>query len=102
MKKLMIALAAIIAATLFSGNAFAFSPSQAKGVHASNAVVQVSHYGYRHYYRHRRYRHCSYCYRPCCYSCGCYRSVYYYNGCGWVFGGCGSWGWGFPFFNWFF
>jgi hypothetical protein len=95
MKKLVIALAAIVAATLFSGNAFAFSGNQARGVQAANAVVKV-HYCHRCYRPRRYYRTCG------CGYCGCYRPTYYYAYTG--RGSCyGGWGWGgFPVFGWFF
>jgi hypothetical protein len=91
MKKLIVALAALFAATLISGNAFAFTATQAKGIHASSAVVKVSsfdarpvrHYRTRHYYGVRTY--CG-CYRPTCYTgCGC--------GDSWGFGGLPIVGW---------
>jgi hypothetical protein len=90
MKKLIVALTALFAVTLLSGNAFAFTATPAKGLHASNAVVKVASLTYyrptRHYYRTRSY--CG-CYRPTCYTgCGC-------NGGGWGLGGL-------PIFGWFF
>ncbi|MBI4724989.1 MAG: hypothetical protein HY765_08445 [Rhodomicrobium sp.] len=74
MKKLIVASAAILAATLFSGNASALPGNLAAGVQTSNEAVNVRYGCY-----HRRYR-----------CCGC--RVVYYNPCG----GCG---WGFPFWG---
>lgn len=97
MKKLLVALAALFAATLMSGNAFAFTAGQAKGVQAASAVVKVSSFS-----------GCYGCYRPRRYyyrTCGCYAPAYYYtyNTCGSCYSGCGGWGLGggFPFFSWF-
>jgi hypothetical protein len=96
MKKLIIAVAAMLAATLFSGNAFAFTGGHAKGVQTSNALVKV-HHGYCHR-RPYRYR-IDYGYRPApccsCYTCSpcC--------GAGWGPGWGGGWG-GFPVTGWWF
>ena len=72
MKKLIVAAAAVLMATVFSGNAFAVTGSEAKGLQAaSSGIVQVS------------YRHCSRHYHRHYHACGtCCRPVYYYDGCG--------------------
>jgi hypothetical protein len=91
MKKLIIALAAIFAATLFSGGAFAVPGGAAKAIEAPVAAVKI-HYGCGrpHHYYHGCHR---------CGGCGGYYSNTYvyatpcggYSGCG--CGGCGGCGW---------
>jgi hypothetical protein len=107
MKKLLMISAAVLAATLLSGGAFAVPHGAAKALSAPSAVVKI-HYGCgRAHYR-----------RPC-HRCGC--SGYYtpsyvyssapcggYSGCGCSCGcggwscGCGGWGWGGGFLGGFF
>jgi hypothetical protein len=105
MKKLFVASAAIVAATLFSGSANAISVSPAKALDAPAAAVKV-HYGCRRAHHRPHYRSCGGYYTttyavatPCggysgcgCGSCG---------GCGWSCG-CGGFGGGFlgGFFGW--
>ncbi len=94
MKKLMIAAAAILAATLVSGSAFAVPGGATKTLEAPAATVKVScrrhHRVHTHHYR-----------APCCgyYRCCGYYSLYTYTtpcchggyGCGgWAYGGCGG------------
>ena len=74
MKKLAIAAGVMLAATAFSGSAFALSGDSAKGLQASNNVVKVCycHRHVRHYHHH----------------CGCCTTrVYVVNTCGC---GCGT------------
>jgi hypothetical protein len=72
MKKLIVAGAAMLAATLVSGSAFAVPGGEAKGLQTSSSAVNVA-YGYC---RHRHYYH-----RGC--GCGgCVRYVPAYTGCG--------------------
>ena len=92
MKKLIVASAAVVAATLFSGNAFAIPGSMARSVEAPAAAVKVS-CGCHH--PHHYYRHTHTC--GCC-SCGGYYSLYTYttpccgySACGGCGGGCGGW-----------
>ena len=76
MKKLAIA-AAMLAATAFSGSAFALSADSAKGLQVSNNAVSVCYRPVRHY-RH----HCCATRVLCVRSCGgC--------GCGWFW----PWAW---------
>ncbi len=82
MKRLVIATAAILAATLVSGSAFAVPGSTVKSLEAPAATITVScgcHHR-PHYYH-----------RPCCgyYSLYTYATPCY-TGCG--CGGCGGWG----------
>ena len=112
MNKLIVAIAALLAATLLSGNAFAFSGGHAKSVHASNATVKVSDvrgYAYaprRHYRRigcgcgHMIYTSCY----TSCGSCGggCGGGCGYGGGCGGCGGGCGGGLGGFPLLGWLF
>jgi hypothetical protein len=101
MKKILIAVGAMLAAMIFSGHAFAFSGGNAAGVHAPGAVVKVRcGHCYRPCERVVRYRQCNgcgSCCRPCGYYCGWTTA---YGGCGWggcygggcaasVYGGCG-------------
>ncbi|MGA7322928.1 MAG: hypothetical protein WBX25_00220 [Rhodomicrobium sp.] len=72
MRKLAI-VAAFLAATFFSGSAFALTAGSTIGVRAPNGAVNVS-YCHRHHYHHRG---CCTILRSCC-TCGC--------GCG-LFGG---------------
>jgi hypothetical protein len=78
MKKFAIAVLGILAASLLSSNAFAFSGDHARGVQAGSHVVKA---GYRHH-RVRAYRSYYYapCYRPRCYR-PCYNSCYTYSSC---------------------
>lgn len=112
MNKLIIAIAAMLAATFFTGNAFAFSGGHARGVHASSAAAKVSDVYARPHARRAHHVHSYNAYPSCecghmlyscstfCNSCGC--------GCGGFFGGgsgcgcgCGG-GCGFPLLGWFF
>ena len=105
MKKLIIATAAILAATLVSGSAFAVPGGATKTLEASAAIVKVS---CRHHHRAHRHRHY---HAQCCayYRCCGYYSLYTYTtpccnggGCGyggWAYGGCGGWGYGGGFFG---
>ncbi len=87
MKKLVVASAAVLAATLFSGNAFAIPGAQVKAVEAPSAAINVN-CGCGgcavHAVRHRcvsYYTTYTYTYSvPTCGGCGC---------------GCGGWGGGF-------
>lgn len=109
MKKLIVALAAIFAVTLFSGGAFAIPGSAVKaGASAPSAIVKVHHScGRPRYYSgcHRcggcsGYYTTSYVYATPCggYSgCGCGGC----GGCGWSCG-CGGGGWGGGFLGGFF
>jgi hypothetical protein len=120
MNKLILAAAAILAATLFSGSAFAVTEGTAKALHAGSSVVKV-HIGCRHRtYHHARcggpnYPACARCYG--CGGCGlytypsAYRCGYGYTGygcgcgcghgcgCGYSYYGCGTGG---GFFGWLF
>ncbi len=93
MKKLIVASAAVVAAALFPGNAFAIPGGHAKSIEAPGASVKVK-------YRAHRPRHC---YRA--YHCGGYYSTYVYaSPCGGYTysssGGCGcGGGWGGGFFG---
>ena len=75
MKKLIIATAAILAATLVSGSAFAIPGGATKTLEASAATVEVN--GGRHHRAHRHYH------TQCC---GYYSLYSYTTPCG---GGCG-------------
>ena len=88
MKKLAFA-AAVLAATAFSGSAFALSADSAKGLQVSNNAVKVC-YCHRpvHHYRH----HCCNTHYYVVRSCGCACGVAYW-GSG---SGCGL-GWLWPF-----
>ncbi len=94
MKKLIVAFAAIVAATLVSGSAFAISGAGPAIVQAPSAAVKVSGGCYhrpRHHY-HRASCGCSGC-------CGGYYSLYTYaTPCG-CYSGCGGWSWGGGFFG---
>jgi uncharacterized membrane protein len=83
MKKLIVAGAAMLAATLVSGNAFAVTGGEAKGLQTSSSTVNVA---------------CSYCHRRHSYrGCGCGGCVRYvptYTGCGCGGGGLFGGGWG--------
>ncbi len=112
MKKLIVAFAAVLAATLISGSAFAMPGSSAKAVYAPSATVKA-HYGCaRPHYHHSCHR---------CGSCGGYYTSSYvyatpcggYSGCGcggcggcgysgWSCGCGGGWGWGGGFLGGFF
>ena len=87
MKKLIIATAAILAATLVSGSAFAIPGGTTKTLEAPAAAVKVN--CGRHHRAHRRHYHTQ--------CCGYYYSLYTYTtpcggyGCGgWTYGGCGG------------
>lgn len=115
MRKLILAAAAILAATLLSGNAFAFTGGEARGLHAASSVVKVHSCG-----RCRHHRGCAGCGAvlyptPACGCNGCglytytssYRCGYGYTGygcgcahgcgCGYGYNGCGT---GWSFFGW--
>ena len=98
MKKLIVAVAAMLAATLLSGNAYAITGSEAKALHAAGSVVKV-HCGHRHG-----------CYHGGCRGGGCGRLYTYttrYTTCGTCggggcCGGCGYYGGGWSLFGWLF
>jgi hypothetical protein len=114
MKKLMLAVAAMLAATLLPGNAFAITAGPAvKALHVSRSAVVKVHCGH---HRHGCYHHsCGGCglytYRTRCMTCGTcgcggcggYYGAAYYGpqcGCGCGASGCGSYGGGWSFFGW--
>ena len=70
MKKLIVAGAAMLAATVFSGNAFAIAGGGAKGLEASSSAVKVA-CGYCARRRHYRGCGCGVTYVPTYTSCGC-------------------------------
>jgi hypothetical protein len=119
MKKLIAAVAAMLAATLFSGNALAVTGSQVKALHVTaSAAVKAG------YCRHRNHG----CYHRACAGCGCGAHLYTYTtryttcgtcgggacwgGCGPYYGpqcgcgpcgaGCGYYGGGWSLFGWLF
>jgi hypothetical protein len=121
MKRLMLAVGAMLAATLLTGNAFALTLSPAKGLHAPDSTVMVHHCRHVHGCRYRACGGCGGCgcaacgprlytYSTCgtcggggccgggC-SCGYYAPAYYgpYPGCG-----CGYYGGGWSAFGWLF
>ena len=63
MKKLVIAALGILAASLLSSNAFAFTANHAKGIQIGESAVKVHHY-WRH---HRPLWDCCHHYRLCHY-----------------------------------
>ncbi len=85
MKKLLVAIIGIVAATLLSSNAFAFSGAHSNGVQIANQAVKVHYRCYRNCYTYRyavRHVYYTYHYRTCCYRrCYCYRPCYYYRPC---------------------
>jgi len=87
MKKLIIAAAAMLAVTLVSGGAFAFTGNQAKGIHVQSGAVKVNGV------RHRVHR------RSGCAGCASYIYTTRYTTCG-TCGGCGYGGCGCPAWNW--
>jgi hypothetical protein len=113
MKRLMLAVGAMLAATLLTGNAFALTLSPAKGLHAPDSTVMVHHCRHVHGCRHRACGPRLYTYSArcvtcgtcggCCGGCGCgggyYAPAYYgpYPGCG-----CGYYGGGWSTFGWLF
>ncbi len=112
MKKLIVAVAAMLAATLLSGNAYAVTGSEAKALHASGSVVKVHHCrhvhgcyhggcggGCGHLYTYTtRYTTCGTCGGGG--GCGYYSSAYYGPNCGC---GCGGYyGGGWSLFGWLF
>ncbi len=98
MKKLMLAVAAMLAATLLSANAFAINVSPAKAWQSSSSAVVKVHC----------WRHTHGCYRRTCAGCGgagCGARLYTYctrcmtcgtcgggGCCGGYYGGCGYYG----------
>jgi hypothetical protein len=94
MKKLIIATAAILAATLVSGSAFAIPWGATKTLEAPAATVKVN--GGRHHCAHRHYhtRCCGYyslhSYTTPC-DGGCGYVGYTYGVCGGFFGGRFGW-----------
>jgi len=108
MKKLIVAVAAMLAATLLSGNAFAVTGSEAKALHASGSVVKVHHCHHRHGCYHRACAGCRlYTYSTRSMTCGtcgggaCWGGCRHYGACG-SYGGCGYYGGGWSFFGWLF
>ncbi len=108
MKKLIAGVAAMLAATLLSGNAFAITGSEAKVLHILGSAVKVHHCRHRHGCYHRacdgcrlytyttRYTACGICGGGACWGgCG-----YYGPQCG--CGGCGYYGGGWSPFGWLF
>ncbi len=85
MKRLMLAAAALLAATFLTENAFAMTVSPANGLHANSSAVLVHHCRHRHGYRHSA---CG-CGGCGCGACGC--NLYTYStrciNCG-TCGGC--------------
>ncbi|MGC2631514.1 MAG: hypothetical protein ACLPJW_20305 [Rhodomicrobium sp.] len=121
MKKLIVAVAAMLAATLLSGNAYAVTGSAAKALHASGSVVKVScHHAHGCYHRGcggcgrlytytTRYTTCGTCGGGACWGgcggCGYYSSAYYGPNCGCGCGSCGCGGYyggGWSLFGWLF
>jgi hypothetical protein len=115
MKRLMLAAAAMLAATLLTQNALAMTVSPANGLHAPSSAVFVHHCRHGHSYRGsacgcgacgcNQYTRCMNC--GTCGSCWDYRGPYYEprEGCG--CGGCGynrfyGSGWGWRPFGWLF
>ncbi len=87
MKKLIIAGAAMLAASCISGNAFAVAGSDAKGLQAGSSVTNVACGCYhRHHYRHHATHYVPV---PVTSSCGCGGFGLGMGGCG---GGCGCGG----------
>lgn len=121
MKRLFVAVAAMLAATLLSGNAYAVTGSQAKALHAAGSAVSVHYCGHRHGCYHvgcgggcggrlytytTRYTTCGACGGGgCCGGCGYYSSAYYGPNCGCGCGSCGCGGYyggGWSLFGWLF
>lgn len=100
MKKLILALAAMLAAALLSGNAFAVTVSPGQVAHASSATVKAGYCRHAHGCYRRRIAGCGGC------GCaGCARRLYTYSTrcmtcgtcggggcCGGYYGGCGYYG----------
>lgn len=95
MRKLIVVFAAIVAATLFSGAAFAIPGSGPAAVQAPSAAVKVSCGCYHRPVHHYRRSGCG-----CSGCCGYYSLYTYATPCG-CYSGCGGWGWGggFGFFG---
>ncbi len=91
MKKLIIAAAAMLTATLVSGSAFAVTGSGATGVHVDSSTVKVQYCPHRHHVYHHA-----------CGGCGVYTYTVRYTGCGCHTCGCGGCGCGGGFFGWLF
>ena len=101
MKKLIIATAAILAATLVSGGAFAIPGGATKTLETPAATVKINcgrhHRAHRHHYHTQccgYYRCCGYYSlytytTPCGGGCGCGDRTY--GGCGGFFGGLFGW-----------
>ncbi len=113
MKKLIVAVAAMLAATLLTGNAYAVMGSEAKALHAAGSVVKVHHCHRTHGCYHRTHGGCNHLYTyttryTTCGTCGgggCYGGGSYYGpncGCGCGCSGCGYYGGGWSLFGWLF
>ena len=99
MKRLMLAVGAMLAATLLTGNAFALTLSPAKGLHAPDSTVMVHHCRHAHGCRHSACAGCGGCgcaacgprlytYSTRCTACGTCGG----GGCCGAGGGCGYYG----------
>ncbi len=114
MKRLMLAVAAMLAAALLPGNAFAINISPAaKALRTPGSAVVKVHCGCRHRHHGCYHRTCGGCglytystRRMTCGTCGGgYYSTAYYGpqcGCGCGSSGCGYYGGGWGPFGWFF
>ena len=90
MKKLIVAAAAMLTATLVSGSAFAVTGSGANGLHVDSSAVKVHYCVHRHHHYHHH----------ACGGCGVYTYTVRYTGCG--CSSCGSCGCGCGLFGWFY
>ncbi len=94
MKRLVIALAAMFAAMLLTGNSFAVPGNYAQKIGASNQALKICDGGYC-YHRRPSYGRCAGCgvqyyTYPSCGSCGWNAGCGWHSGCWSGSGGCGG------------